>query len=189
MKEGVGKDFLALAWEYPGQALEVIPARFSKMIDPTFCTGMFVEVNVQTDDYPAETAWTLVNKCGTGITISSPPYAWYSVKQSTSTCLPRGEYEFTITDTYDDGICCNFGQGNYEILVDGIPLHSGGQFGSFENKTFGACTKAEFSARKVRVKLERQNYLHMREVQVFDQINKRLFCPISSIQSSEWKHD
>ncbi len=29
MKEGVGNDFLAIAWEYPGQALEVIPARFS----------------------------------------------------------------------------------------------------------------------------------------------------------------
>ena len=29
MKEGMGDDNLAIAWEYPGQALEVIPAMFS----------------------------------------------------------------------------------------------------------------------------------------------------------------
>jgi hypothetical protein len=29
MKEGWGDNHLALAWEYPGQALQVIPARFS----------------------------------------------------------------------------------------------------------------------------------------------------------------
>jgi hypothetical protein len=29
MKEGIGNDNLAIAWEYPGKALEVIPAKFS----------------------------------------------------------------------------------------------------------------------------------------------------------------
>jgi hypothetical protein len=29
MKEGVGNDNLAIAWQYPGRALEVIPASFS----------------------------------------------------------------------------------------------------------------------------------------------------------------
>ena len=29
MKENTGKDHLAIAWEYPGQALEVVPAMFS----------------------------------------------------------------------------------------------------------------------------------------------------------------
>ena len=61
MKEGVGNDNLAIAWEYPGQTLEVIPAKFSRIINPTPCTGMDVEVRVQTDNYPSETSWKLID--------------------------------------------------------------------------------------------------------------------------------
>ena len=31
MKEGDGDDFVAIAWQYPGQSREVIPARFSQV--------------------------------------------------------------------------------------------------------------------------------------------------------------
>ena len=34
MKEGLGNDNLAIAWEYPGQTLEVIPAKFSHVTLP-----------------------------------------------------------------------------------------------------------------------------------------------------------
>jgi hypothetical protein len=34
MKEGNGGDNLAIAWEYPGQALEVIPTKYSVTFDP-----------------------------------------------------------------------------------------------------------------------------------------------------------
>ncbi len=35
MKEDTGLDHLVIAWQYPGHALEVIPARFSTMTRPT----------------------------------------------------------------------------------------------------------------------------------------------------------
>jgi hypothetical protein len=35
MKEGIGNDNLAIAWEYPGKAFEVIPAKFSRIINRT----------------------------------------------------------------------------------------------------------------------------------------------------------
>ena len=35
MKEGGGGDNLAIAWEYPGQTKEVIPARFSRVMNPS----------------------------------------------------------------------------------------------------------------------------------------------------------
>jgi hypothetical protein len=35
MKEMYHTDNLAIAWQYPGQAVEVVPARFSTMIRPT----------------------------------------------------------------------------------------------------------------------------------------------------------
>ncbi len=31
MKEGGGKDHLAIAWQYPGQSRVVIPAKFSRL--------------------------------------------------------------------------------------------------------------------------------------------------------------
>jgi hypothetical protein len=85
----------------------------------TSCTGMQVEIKVKADHYPNEIAWTLVNKCGTIFTVSSPPYSLPDQMQSTTACLPSGKYKFTITDSFGDGICCQFGQGKYEILVNG----------------------------------------------------------------------
>jgi hypothetical protein len=38
MQEGGGLDSLAIAWQYPGHALEVIPARFSMMTRPNPAT-------------------------------------------------------------------------------------------------------------------------------------------------------
>ena len=34
MKEGGGGDFLAIAWQYPGQELEVVPATYSRVTRP-----------------------------------------------------------------------------------------------------------------------------------------------------------
>jgi len=39
MKDGSGFDHLAIAWQYPGQALEVIPARFSMNTRPPPATN------------------------------------------------------------------------------------------------------------------------------------------------------
>ena len=39
MKEGYGSDHLAIAWHYPGQELEVIPAKFSMMTRPPPATN------------------------------------------------------------------------------------------------------------------------------------------------------
>ncbi|MCB0620094.1 MAG: hypothetical protein KDC41_15570, partial [Saprospiraceae bacterium] len=46
------------------------------------------------------------------------------------TCLNDGCYDFTIYDSFGDGICCAYGQGSY-ILQDasGNTLASGGNFG------------------------------------------------------------
>jgi hypothetical protein len=48
-----------------------------------------------------------------------------------------------ITDTSNDGLCCAFGQGWYEIIVDGITVHTGGPFASSETITLGVCPTTE----------------------------------------------
>ena len=50
--------------------------------------------------------------------------------------LCSGEYLFTITDSYGDGICCGYGQGSYEIVKDGIAITTGGEFENSETFRF-----------------------------------------------------
>jgi hypothetical protein len=105
----------------------------------TPCAGMEVEIKVETDSNPNEIAWTLVNKCGVENTLRSPLYSLSNKMQSTTACLPIGMYQFSITDTFGDGLCCTSGRGSYEIRVNGALVHTGGKYFKLETKTFGAC--------------------------------------------------
>merc|ERR1711966_162915 len=40
---------------------------------------------------------------------------------------------------YGDGICCGYGQGGYEITMNGVMQVSGGEFGSQKEEEFGSC--------------------------------------------------
>ncbi|MEM7081722.1 MAG: PEP-CTERM sorting domain-containing protein [Pseudomonadota bacterium] len=42
--------------------------------------------------------------------------------------LEEGEYFFAIFDSFGDGICCGFGNGEYTLTVDGVEVFSGGEF-------------------------------------------------------------
>jgi hypothetical protein len=120
---------------YLGQTVE--PTQSPTVFTP--CIGMEVEIKIQTDEFPDENAWTLVDKCGAIDTLQSPPYSLPNKMQSTTACLPSGRYKFSITDTFGDGLCCNFGKGSYEILVNGKRVHIGGEKFRLETKFFGAC--------------------------------------------------
>lgn len=45
-------------------------------------------------------------------------------------------YNFTITDTFGDGICCVYGEGSYSVTVNGEVVASGGDFASEESTSF-----------------------------------------------------
>merc|ERR1711862_160340 len=51
-------------------------------------------------------------------------------------CLSSGDYTFTITDDYGDGLCCTYGNGGYSVKVNDVEVASGGDFDSKETKTF-----------------------------------------------------
>jgi hypothetical protein len=48
------------------------------------------------------------------VLVTSPPYQ-PNQYITTPVFLPAGDYTFIISDTYGDGICCEYGQGNYEL--------------------------------------------------------------------------
>ena len=52
---------------------------------------------------------------------------------SESICLEEGEYGFVVMDLPDkDGICCDHGEGSYNVTVDGTLIVEGGEFGWYE---------------------------------------------------------
>ena len=72
------------------------------------------------DNWPEETSWHVVESI-TGVTIAAA-----SNGQSGQACLdPQLCYEFTILDSYGDGI---LGSGGYVVLVDETQVATGSSF-------------------------------------------------------------
>jgi hypothetical protein len=103
---------------------------------PTPLCTSFVTVDVLTDSYPGETAWTLVDKCSGDLVGSAAEdsYASANASHSDAFCHPSSEFEFTITDAYGDGNCCGYGQGGYSVKVNEEEMAAGGDFGASETK-------------------------------------------------------
>ncbi|GAA6137245.1 endonuclease [Arenicella sp. 4NH20-0111] len=101
---------------------------------PPGCTETEVVVNVTTDNYGSETAWQLFNSdnqiLGGGSNLQN------NTSTNTDFCLVDGDYHLTITDSYGDGICCSYGNGQYSISANGQTLASGGEFAYSETSTF-----------------------------------------------------
>jgi hypothetical protein len=91
------------------------------------------ELTINFDDYASETSWEMTNINGALAASNS-----YSASASGTTtvediCLDPGCYEYTIFDSFGDGICCSFGNGSYSLTdSDGSVVASGGDFGSSE---------------------------------------------------------
>jgi hypothetical protein len=96
------------------------------------CADTEVTLTIVADNYGSETTWTLTGPSGT--VASGGPYANNSTNNETF-CLPDGCYDFTINDSYGDGICCAYGNGSYALSGGGVS-ESGGSFTSSETKNF-----------------------------------------------------
>jgi hypothetical protein len=101
------------------------------------CTDNEINVSITLDDYPEETAWSVKN--ANGETVATGVYSTANPDGSTVTetlCLPNGCYDFVITDSFGDGICCDFGNGSYSVTNEEDVLASGGSFGSTDTTNF-----------------------------------------------------
>ena len=106
---------------------------------PDECATGTVTLTLVLDNYPEETSWTL--KDSGGSTVASGGTYGSEPDGSTITrtfILADGDYNFTITDAYGDGICCSYGNGSYSLVDNGSSnvLASGGNFGSSETVSF-----------------------------------------------------
>jgi hypothetical protein len=92
------------------------------------------------DDFANETSWQLEDEDGV-VLYSGDDYD--SDDDFTTLvedfCLEEGCYEFTIFDSFGDGICCDYGDGFYQITdEEGNVVVSGSDFGGEESTVF--CT-------------------------------------------------
>jgi hypothetical protein len=92
------------------------------------------------DDYGSEISWE-IKRLGTVIYTGGPYNDDADGELVTvDLCLEQGCYIFTIDDSYGDGLCCEFGEGNWSIY-DGqgdVVSYGNGEFGDSETDQF--CT-------------------------------------------------
>lgn len=125
-----------------GQVDQVIGNNSSNITFNTVANHAINQVilTLQLDEYGSETTWSLKNAANNIIAQGGPyedadnlpPVINQTINLPAQDC-----YTFTINDTENDGICCGYGAGYYQIKKpDNTIIFNGGNFGSSETKTF-----------------------------------------------------
>lgn len=117
---------------------------FNNEADADFVSGNnVVTLNIDLDNYPAETTWS-VSDANNNVLAAGGPYDGQATATE-SFCLPPSCFTFAIFDSYGDGICCDYGNGSYQLVEEatGTVLASGGDFGDFEATDFCLSANAE----------------------------------------------
>ena len=112
------------------------------IVDDGSCSDSGIELifNILTDGYPSETTWYISDDNG-NIVMSGGPYDLPNGEFSHSTVVPQGCYTLNVEDSYGDGICCAYGEGEYSLMSQGQILAIGGEFSNLDSTTF--CVECE----------------------------------------------
>ena len=111
-----GLNTLTVAVSAPNGGVDGNPLNDTLSLSFTaFPSGTTMTVEIQTDDYPGETTWEIVDSVGTVI-YQGGPYSNPNTNHLEVLCLGDGCYDFIIYDSYGDGICCAFGTGYVNLL-------------------------------------------------------------------------
>lgn len=101
-----------------------------------------VHLTLKTDDFAEETSWEFRDSSNSLIDGDS-----YNPSDSNKTfnysfnVVPNECYTFTIFDDFSDGICCEYGNGFYELRTDDNTLiNSGDVFGAEESTVISTTT-------------------------------------------------
>lgn len=91
-----------------------------------------LSISLKTDRFGNETSWDitrhdLATQHSESIIKSGGPYRYgkhtsihgYTDHMHESICLPVGDYKFILYDEMGDGICCNYGHGQYGLSIIG----------------------------------------------------------------------
>jgi hypothetical protein len=96
------------------------------------------QLTIKFDQFPGETRWEIRNNAGNILTMGGP-YTGYTPHSTIveTLCLPYGCFELVVYDDYNDGLCCQNGQGFYQLRnAAGTIIASGSQFGNIDTRPF-----------------------------------------------------
>ena len=103
------------------------------------CNGKWLKVTVETDNYPSETSWEVLDKCDSNsIVMSEGQFERPGERYENQQCVQDSSYDFIIYDRYGDGVCCSWGSGSYSVEYGGEVVVTGGEFGVSDTTTFGS---------------------------------------------------
>lgn len=104
----------------------------------TVANGVNLTLRVITDEYGEEFGAAYIAGNDTIILVNPGDLASNDTTDIPF-CVPDGCYDFAAFDIEGDGICCEFGQGSYQILnPNGLVILAGGEFGQIDFRNF--CT-------------------------------------------------
>lgn len=93
---------------------------------------------INTDNYPGETSWELYDEERNEV-VASGGVSGQGVANSQEICVNYNScYSFYVYDSYGDGICCGYGDGNFLVLNSSneIIASNDGDFGYEGQETF-----------------------------------------------------
>jgi hypothetical protein len=88
-----------------------------------------VRIEIRTDEFPSETTWEVTDQDGGTTLCAGGPYEDPLMLYITECEIPdEGCFDFTIHDSYGDGICCAAGEGSFAIYDNDALVCEGGCF-------------------------------------------------------------
>lgn len=98
---------------------------------------LLFDLSIKTDAFGQETSWEIVDTKNSSVVLSNSSLPSNQIVQDSECLDSKGCYEFVIRDTFNDGICCGAGNGDYNVSINSKVVGSGGQFGSYETTFLG----------------------------------------------------
>ena len=93
-----------------------------------------IDVTVTHDNYPEETSWSLfkTSNGNDSVLLSQAQDTVHTdgTVVSEKVTVGAGQYKFVMNDSYGDGNCCAYGNGSFEVSVNGQTIYTGGDFGT-----------------------------------------------------------
>jgi len=132
--ENASPNYSGLACGNPGPTPSPRPTP-----SPTPCQGQELTVNILTDEYGSETTWDVLDVCDSNAMVGFGGGYEKKTRYIEKLCVKAdNRYKFTIKDSYGDGLCCEYGDGEYSVTFNGDTF-SGGEFDSDDVVSFGQC--------------------------------------------------
>lgn len=136
-----GSNSLEISLSNPNGSIDEIPGNNVATFEfSAFLEAVEYNFLLSLDTYGTETTWEIADD-NDNVIYSGGPYndEFFGEPETIESefCLGNGCYTFTIFDDYGDGICCEYGEGNYTLFDEnGSELTSGGQFSDDESYDF-----------------------------------------------------